>query len=96
MKRAYAACLGQCPQQHPTKRFISTRCGHSLRCKSQQMRLPRRSATAAGSSMLFFDEDNHNLVEAACRHEEGQEVAADTVPEAEGEGSEEESDMVVQ
>jgi 7-keto-8-aminopelargonate synthetase-like enzyme len=55
-----------------------------------------RSATAAGSSMLFFDEDNHNLVEAACRHEEGQEVAADTVPEAEGEGSEEESDMVVQ
>ena len=61
------------------------------------MRLPRRSATAAGSSMLFFDEDNHNIVEAACRHEEGQEVAADTVPEAEGEGSEEESsDMVVQ
>ena len=29
-------------------------------------------------------------------YEEGQEVAADTVPEAEGEGSEEESDMVVQ
>jgi hypothetical protein len=56
-----------------------------------------RSATATGSSMLFFDEDNHNLVEAACRHEEGQEVAADTVPTAEGrEGSEEESDMVVQ
>ena len=36
-----------------------------------------RSASAAGSSLHFFDEDSHNLVEAACRHEEGQEVAAD-------------------
>ena len=36
-----------------------------------------RSATATGSGLHFFDEDNHNLVEAACRHEEGQEVAAD-------------------
>jgi hypothetical protein len=30
-----------------------------------------RSATAVGSSLHFFDEDSHNLVEAACRHEEG-------------------------
>ena len=29
-----------------------------------------RSATAAGSSLLFLDEDIHNLIEAACRHEE--------------------------
>ena len=36
-----------------------------------------RSATTAGSSLHFFDEDSHNLVEAACRHEEGQEVAAE-------------------
>ena len=36
-----------------------------------------RSATTTGSSLHFFDEDSHNLVEAACRHEEGQEVAAD-------------------
>ena len=35
-----------------------------------------RSATAAGSGLHFFDEDNHNLVEAACRHEVGQEVPA--------------------
>ena len=34
-----------------------------------------RSATAAGSGLHFFDEDSHNLVEAACRHEEGQEIA---------------------
>ena len=38
-----------------------------------------RSASAAGSSLHFFDEDSHNLVEAACRHEEGQEVAAGEV-----------------
>ena len=37
-----------------------------------------RSATTAGSSLHFFDEDSYNLVEAACRHEEGQkEVAAE-------------------
>jgi hypothetical protein len=34
-----------------------------------------RSATAAGSSLHFFDEDSHNLVEAACRHDVGEEVA---------------------
>lgn len=34
-----------------------------------------RSATAAGSTLHFFDEDSHNLVQAACRHEEGQDVA---------------------
>ena len=36
-----------------------------------------RSATAAGSSLHFFDEDSHNLVEAACRHEEDQDVEAE-------------------
>jgi hypothetical protein len=36
-----------------------------------------RSATTAGSSLHFFDEDSHELVEAACKHEEGQEVAAE-------------------
>jgi hypothetical protein len=51
-----------------------------------------RSATATGSSLYFFEEDSHNLVEAACRHEAGQDVAAMDVVEAEvedevGEGS---------
>ena len=34
-----------------------------------------RSATAAVSSLHFFDENSHNLVETACRHEVGEEVA---------------------
>ena len=42
-----------------------------------------RSATATGSSLHFFEEDSHNLVEAACRHEAGQDVAAMDVVEAE-------------
>ena len=45
-----------------------------------------RSASTAGSGLHFFDEDSHNLVEAACRHEVGQEVAA-----APAEGEERES-----
>jgi hypothetical protein len=48
-----------------------------------------RSATAAGSSLHFFDEDSHNLVEAACRHEEGQEVAGELDEQAEAEVGEE-------
>lgn len=45
-----------------------------------------RSATAAGTSLHFLDEDSHNLVEAACWHEEGQEVATEN--ETEGEAGE--------
>lgn len=45
-----------------------------------------RSATAVGSSLHFLDEDSHNLIEAACRHQVGQEVGAEN--EGEGEAGE--------
>ena len=35
-----------------------------------------RSARAAGSFLHFFDEDSHNVVEAACRHDADAEVGA--------------------
>ena len=44
-----------------------------------------RSAAAAGSGLHFLDEDNHNLIEAACRHQVGQEVGAENEADAEGE-----------
>lgn len=40
-----------------------------------------RSASAAGSSLYFLDEDTHNLVEAACRHQVDEEVAHDHEPQ---------------
>ena len=44
-----------------------------------------RSATTAGSSLHFLDEDSHNLIEAACRHDGDEEVAAPPEPEPDSE-----------
>eukprot|EP00326_Haptolina_ericina_P039827 CAMPEP_0181234846 /NCGR_PEP_ID=MMETSP1096-20121128/37213_1 /TAXON_ID=156174 ORGANISM="Chrysochromulina ericina, Strain CCMP281" /NCGR_SAMPLE_ID=MMETSP1096 /ASSEMBLY_ACC=CAM_ASM_000453 /LENGTH=271 /DNA_ID=CAMNT_0023329693 /DNA_START=295 /DNA_END=1110 /DNA_ORIENTATION=+ len=45
-----------------------------------------RSATVAGSSLHFLDEDSHNLIEAACRHAPN-DVVAETALEEEPGGS---------
>ena len=45
-----------------------------------------RSATVAGSSLHFLDEDSHNLIEAACRHAPN-DVVAETALEEESGGS---------
>ena len=37
----------------------------------------------AGSSLRFLDEDSHNLIEAACRHDVGEDVVAPGSPEHE-------------